>query len=85
MHDLVIRSGLVVDGTGDAPRAADVAIDNGRITKVGVVEVAGDREIDATDLIVTPGFVDIHTHYDGQVTWDPLLTPSIWHGVTTVV
>ena len=85
MHDLVIRSGLVVDGTGDAPRAADVAIDNGRITKVGVVEIAGDREIDATDLIVTPGFVDIHTHYDGQVTWDPLLTPSIWHGVTTVV
>ena len=85
MHDLVIRSGLVVDGTGDAPRAADVAIDNGRITKVGVVEVAGDKEIDATDLIVTPGFVDIHTHYDGQVTWDPLLTPSIWHGVTTVV
>ena len=85
MHDLVIRSGLVVDGTGDAPRAADVAIDNGRITKVGVVEVAGDREIDATYLIVTPGFVDIHTHYDGQVTWDPLLTPSIWHGVTTVV
>ena len=85
MHDLVIRSGLVVDGTGDAPRAADVAIDNGRITKVGVVEVAGDKEIDATDLIVTPCFVDIHTHYDGQVTWDPLLTPSIWHGVTTVV
>ena len=85
MHDLVIRSGLVVDGTGDAPRAADVAIDNGRITKVGAVEVAGDKEIDATDLIVTPGFVDIHTHYDGQVTWDPLLTPSIWHGVTTVV
>ena len=62
-----------------------MAIDNGRITKVGVVEVAGDKEIDATDLIVTPGFVDIHTHYDGQVTWDPLLTPSIWHGVTTVV
>ena len=85
MHDLVIRSGLVVDGPGDAPRSADVAIDNGRITKVGVVEVAGDKEIDATDLIVTPGFVDIHTHYDGQVTWDPLLTPSIWHGVTTVV
>ncbi len=85
MHDLVIRSGLVVDGTGATPSLGDVAIDDGRITQVGVVESAGEVEIDASAMIVTPGFVDIHTHYDGQVTWDPLLTPSIWHGVTTVV
>jgi len=62
-----------------------VAIDGGLITAVGVVEAKGRREIDATDLLVTPGFVDIHTHYDGQVTWDPLLSPSCWHGVTTAI
>jgi N-acyl-D-amino-acid deacylase len=80
MHDLVIRGGNVVDGTGAAARIADVAIDNGQVTAVGVVADKGRREIDATGLLVTPGFVDIHTHYDGQVTWDPLLTPSCWHG-----
>lgn len=85
MHDLVIRGGLVVDGTGTPPRAADVAIDAGRITLVGDVPERGRREIDAAGRLVTPGFVDIHTHYDGQVTWDPLLTPSSLHGVTTVV
>ncbi|RVW07090.1 D-aminoacylase [Prescottella agglutinans] len=85
MHDLVIRGGLVVDGTGAAPRTADVAVDDGRTTTVGEVPGAGRREIDATGRLVTPGFVDIHTHYDGQVTWDPLLTPSSLHGVTTVV
>ncbi|WP_305092908.1 amidohydrolase family protein [Prescottella sp. R16] len=85
MHDLVIRGGLVVDGTGAAPRSADVAVDDGRITAVGDVPGTGRREIDAAGLLVTPGFVDIHTHYDGQVTWDPLLTPSSLHGVTTVV
>ena len=86
MHDLVIRGGTVVDGTG-APRAtADVAIDGERIAAVGdATSGAGRREIDARGLLVTPGWVDIHTHYDGQVTWDPLLTPSCWHGVTTVV
>src|SRR5437870_1509871 len=84
-HDLVIRGGLVVDGTGTAPRRADVAIDGDRITTVGTVAGRGRDEIDATGLLVTPGFVDIHTHYDGQVTWDPYLSPSCWHGVTTVV
>jgi len=85
MHDLVIRGGLVVDGTGGAPRHADVAIDDGVITEVGTVDVAGVEEIDAAGNVVTPGFVDIHTHYDGQVTWDPTLSPSSWHGVTTLV
>jgi len=85
MHDLVIRGGRVVDGTGAPARIADVAIDGGLITQVGEVAGAGRREIDAKGLLVTPGFVDIHTHYDGQVTWDRLLSPSCWHGVTTAV
>jgi len=86
MHDLVIRGGTVVDGTGAAPRTADVAVDGGRISAVGRLgDAAATRTIDADGLIVTPGVVDVHTHYDGQVTWDPFLTPSAWHGVTTVV
>jgi N-acyl-D-aspartate/D-glutamate deacylase len=85
MHDLVVRGGTVVDGTGSAPREADVAIDDGRIAAVGRVAERGREEIDGRDRVVTPGFVDIHTHYDGQITWDPLLTPSCWHGVTTLV
>jgi N-acyl-D-amino-acid deacylase len=85
MHDLVIRGGTVVDGTGAKPFTADVAIDGGLITRVGNVESKGREEIDATGKIVTPGFVDIHTHYDGQATWDAEMAPSSWHGVTTVV
>ena len=87
MHDLVISGGLVVDGTGGAPRIADVAVDGGRITAVERPGVVGDaaETIDATGRIVTPGFVDIHCHYDGQATWDPLLEPSSLHGITTVV
>ncbi len=85
MHDLVIRGGTVVDGTGVPARRADVAMDADRVVAVGEVPKSGRREIDATGCLVTPGWVDIHTHYDGQVTWDPLLTPSCWHGVTTVV
>ncbi|HUD50290.1 N-acyl-D-amino-acid deacylase family protein [Parvibaculum sp.] len=85
MHDLIIRGGKVVDGTGAAARIADVAVDNGLITQVGEVTGSARREIDAKGLLVTPGFVDIHTHYDGQVTWDAYLSPSCWHGVTTVV
>ncbi|HEY5698922.1 MAG TPA: amidohydrolase family protein [Acidimicrobiales bacterium] len=84
-HDLVVRGGTVVDGTGAERRAADVAVDDGRITAVGDVAAGGREELDATGLLVTPGWVDVHTHYDGQVTWDPLLTPSSWQGVTTVV
>jgi N-acyl-D-aspartate/D-glutamate deacylase len=83
--DLVIRRGTVVDGTGAAPRDADVAVKDGRIAQVGHVDGAGAAEIDARGLLVTPGFVDIHTHYDGQATWDDRLIPSSWHGVTTVV
>ena len=85
MNDLVIRGGMVVDGTGSPARLADVAIKDARIVEVGKVDGPATREIDADGALVTPGFVDIHTHYDGQVTWDPLLTPSCWHGVTTIV
>jgi N-acyl-D-aspartate/D-glutamate deacylase len=84
-HDLVIRDGTVVDGTGAPRRTADVAVSNGRITEVGRVAGRGGREIDADGAVVAPGFVDIHTHYDGQATWDSRLQPSAWHGVTSVV
>ena len=85
MHDIVIRHGDVVDGTGSPPARADVAIDGDRITAVGVVSERGEREIDASDRLVTPGFVDIHTHLDAQLFWDPVASSSCWHGVTTVV
>jgi N-acyl-D-aspartate/D-glutamate deacylase len=84
-HDLVIRGGLVADGRGGEPVPATVAVDDGTITTVGAVPGRGAEEIDATGLLVTPGFVDIHTHYDGQATWDERMTPSSWHGVTTAV
>ena len=86
MHELVIRGGTVVDGTGVAARTADVAVDGGMVSQVGNLRGEQARqEIDADGLVVTPGVVDVHTHYDGQATWDPLLTPSSWHGVTTLV
>jgi len=85
MHDLVIRNGKIVDGTGEKPFIGDIAIDGNKITAVGEVNDTGQKEIDAKDKVITPGWVDIHTHYDGQVCWDPYLTPSSWHGVTTVV
>ena len=85
MHDLVIRGGQVIDGTGTPARRADIAIDNGIITEVGDVKASGREEIDAAGALVAPGFVDIHTHYDGQVIWDPDISPSSWHGVTTIV
>ncbi|HWS44426.1 MAG TPA: amidohydrolase family protein, partial [Acidimicrobiia bacterium] len=85
MHDLVIRGGTVVDGTGAPPVAADVAIDGARVTEIGPVGGRGRREIDAAGAYVTPGFVDVHTHLDAQVSWDPDATSSCWHGVTSVV
>jgi len=85
MHDLVIRDAVIVDGTGGPTRTGDVAVDDGRITSVGGDCGPGRRRLDADGLLLTPGWVDIHTHYDGQVTWDPEVTPSSWHGVTTVV
>jgi len=84
-HDLVIRGGTVIDGTGVAARTADLAIQGGRIIEVGRVGSRGVREIDAAGALVTPGFVDIHTHYDGQATWGSRMAPSCYHGVTTAV
>jgi N-acyl-D-aspartate/D-glutamate deacylase len=85
MHDLVIRGGKVVDGTGAPAETGDVVVDDGVVMSVGGRGGAARREIDADGLLVTPGWVDIHTHFDGQATWDPYITPSSWHGVTTVV
>ena len=85
MHDIVIRGGTIIDGTGKAAFTGDVAISNGRIAGVGGKQGPAKREIDADGLLVTPGWVDAHTHYDGQAMWDPLLAPSCWHGVTTVL
>lgn len=85
MFDLVIRGGTIVDGNGGTPYKADVGVTNDRITAIGENLGAGAKEIDATGKIVTPGFVDIHTHYDGQATWDSEMAPSSWHGVTTIV
>ena len=85
LHDVVIRNGKIVDGSGAKPFIGDIAIDGGKISLVGKFEGAGKKEIDAKGNLVTPGWVDVHTHYDGQVCWDPYLTPSSWHGVTTVV
>ncbi|CAN5855275.1 amidohydrolase family protein [soil metagenome] len=85
MHDLVIRNGTVVDGTGAPPQRVDVAVDGRAVTTVGPVGPEGRREVDAEGRIVTPGFVDIHTHLDAQLSWDPLGTSSCYHGVTSAV
>lgn len=85
-HDLIIRNGTIVDGTGAAPRRADLAVDGDRITAIGDLSTStARRELDATGLVVSPGFIDLHTHLDAQVGWDPLMTSSSWHGVTTVL
>lgn len=83
-HDIVIRGGTVIDGTGAPGRVADVAIDGDRIAEIGD-GLDGTLELDASGQVVAPGFIDVHTHYDAQVFWDPALTPSSWHGVTSVV
>lgn len=84
-HDLVIRGGIIADGSGADPVPGDVAVNGRMITEVGKVDGAGRREIDATGHLVTPGFVDTHTHLDAQIGWDPMLTPVSWHGVTTAL
>jgi len=84
MADLIIRNGTIVDGTGAPGRPGDVAITDGVITAVGEVDGSATRELDADGALVTPGFIDIHTHFDGQVTWDPVVAPSSLHGVTTI-
>jgi N-acyl-D-amino-acid deacylase len=85
MHDIVIRGGTVIDGSGQPAFAGDIAIDGGRLSAVGGVAGPACRDISADGLLVTPGWVDVHTHYDGQATWDPILAPSSWHGVTTIL
>ena len=85
MHDLVVRGGTVIDGTGGPARTADVAVANGAIVAIGQDLGAAKRTIDADGALVTPGFVDIHAHYDGQASWDGDLLPSSAHGATTVV
>ena len=85
MYDLVIRGGTVVDGNGGDPYVADIGINGDTIESIDEALPAGRNELDAQGLIVAPGFVDIHTHYDGQATWDQEMAPSSWHGVTTVV
>ena len=84
-HDLVIRNGLIVDGSGKRAFLGDIAVDEELITQVGKVDSAGYREIDADGDVVTPGFIDLHTHLDAQIGWDPMLTPISWHGVTTAL
>ncbi|WP_295141769.1 amidohydrolase family protein [uncultured Reyranella sp.] len=84
-YDLIVRNGTVIDGIGTEPREADIAIQDGRIAAIGRIDSTGRQEINAKGLAVTPGFVDIHTHYDGQVTWDDRFSPSSGHGVTTVL
>jgi N-acyl-D-aspartate/D-glutamate deacylase len=84
-YDLLIRNGTIVDGTGAPRRRADIAVSDGRIVEIGQVKDGAKRIIDASDLIVSPGFIDPHTHYDAQICWDPLITCSSWHGITTVM
>ena len=85
VYDLIIRGGTIVDGSGAGRFKGDVAVKDGLIAGVGTIHGDAEREIDASGKVVAPGFVDIHTHYDGQATWDQEMAPSSWHGVTTVV
>jgi N-acyl-D-amino-acid deacylase len=84
-HDLLIKNGTIVDGSGMPAYRADIAVAQGRIAEIGKITSGASRTIDASDLIVSPGFIDPHTHYDAQICWDPLVTCSSWHGVTTVI
>jgi N-acyl-D-aspartate/D-glutamate deacylase len=84
-YDLVIENGTVVDGSGRARYQADIGVADGRIAEIGKIKNGAKKVIDASDLIVAPGFIDPHTHYDAQICWDPLVSCSSWHGITTVV
>ena len=84
-YDLIIKNGTVIDGTGAFRRRADVAVKDGKVAEIGKVTDGAKETIDASDLIVSPGFVDPHTHYDAQICWDPLVSCTSWHGVTTAV
>ncbi len=84
-YDLLIRNGLVIDGTGAPGRHVDVAVAGGKIVEIGRVDGTARRTIDAADFVVAPGFIDPHTHYDAQICWDGAVTPSSWHGVNSVV
>src|SRR5437763_8009749 len=84
-YDLLIRNGTVIDGTGALRRQADIAVKNGRIAEIGKIKDAAGKVIDADGCVVAPGFIDPHTHYDAQICWDPAISPSLWHGVTSVV
>src|ERR1700680_3208054 len=84
-YDLLIKNGTVIDGTGAPGRQADIAIAGGKITEIGKVADGAARVIDADGLVGAPGFIDPHTHYDAQICWDPAISPSSWHGVTSVV
>jgi N-acyl-D-amino-acid deacylase len=84
-YDLLIKNGTLVDGTGTPPRRADLAVADGKIAEIGQISDSAKRTVDASDLVVAPGFVDPHTHYDAQICWDPYITSSSWHGVTSVI
>src|SRR5207249_5343687 len=84
-YDLLIKDGMVVDGTGFARYRADVAVKDGKIAEIGRIRAGAERTIDADGLFVAPGIIDLHTHYDAQPFWDRLCTSSVWHGVTTVL
>ena len=83
--DLLIKNGMLIDGTGASARRGDIAVAGGKIVDIGIVGDSATRVIDAEDLVVAPGFVDPHTHYDAQICWDQTVSPSPWHGVTTVM
>ena len=85
MFDLIIRGGTIIDGSGEQRYVADIGIKDGKVARIGEITETATEEINAAGKLVAPGWVDIHTHYDGQATWDPILAPSSWHGVTTVV